>query len=369
MVSRLKVEVLRFFCIGLVLTLLTACAAPTSAPAAVLPVTDTATPRIIHPTVTFVPTLTLLAAPSATPSPTPEYAIQFAAPGLIHDLRWSADGSQLAIAAGTDIHLYDANLREQRVIPLGLWTERLAFYPSRPILGAALKDGSVRFWASDSGAEICKFTAHAKGANSLALQPGGNLLATTGTDIISRMWNISSVLTGECSVKPIGQMIGSSFTAPDVTFSADGQSFALVDIKDIYLHNSETRKLIVVLRGDLAIFDIALSPDGHWLAAAQNDATVTLWDLTAKPKPTSTLLHFPQGLTKTYTWRVDFSADGSLLAGATSNGEVLVWQLPALKPVFSRSLGRPISGLAVNPVTSALTVGTLDGTVYLYRIQ
>ena len=347
--------------------LLCACGTPTSTPLPVLLLTDTPTPRLIFPTATFAPTLTQVA--TISPSPTPEYALQFPAPGLIHDLHWSADGSQLAIAAGTDIHLYDSQLIEERVIKIGVWTERLAYSPWQAILGAALKDGSVRFWNSTTGAEICKFTAHSKGANSLSLQPSGYLLATTGTDIISRMWNISSVLAGGCAVKPVGKMIGSSFTAPDVSFSADGESFALVDIKDIYIHNGQSRKLIVILHGDLAIFDIALSTDGHWLAAAQYDSTVTLWDLTAKPYPTFTLLHFPQNKAKVYTWRVDFNAESSLLAGATSSGELLVWRLSDLQPIFSRSLGHPVTGLAFHPLTSALTVGTLDGFLYHYRVK
>ena len=365
---RRRVEGLRFFGVVLFLMFLSACAAPTVTPTAFVPPADTSTPRVILPTLTITPTPTA----TASPSPTSEnvVAIQFPAPGLIHDLRWSPDGGALVIAAGTDIHTYNFhdNMREMYVIRLGIWTERLAFFDMpATLLGAALKDGSVRFWDWLTGKELCKFTAHTKGANSLAFQPHGTLLATTGTDIISRTWDISSVLAGGCKVKPVGQLIGSSFTAPDVTFSADGASFALVDIKDIYLRESQTRKLIAVLHGDLAIFDIALSADGHWLAAAQNNATVTLWDLTAKPKPTSTLLHLPKG--QFYTWRVDFSADGSLLAGATSGGELLVWQIPSLQPVFSRSLGHPISGLAFNPSTSALTVGTLNGSVYVYTVK
>jgi WD40 repeat protein len=296
--------------------------------------------------------------------------IQFPAPGLIHDLRWAPEGNQLAIAVGTEIHLYDAELAENRVIQLGIWTERLAFDRSNTLFGAALKDGSIRIWdwGSASQDEVCKFTAHSKGANSLSFQPDGNLLATTGTDIISRIWDISLTADG-CNVKAAGQLIGSSFTAPDVSFSADGQKFALVDIKDIYLRESQTRKLIAVLHGDQAIFDIAFSPDGRWLAAAQNNNSVTLWDLSASPKPTSTLLQLPLGSAKSYTWRVDFSPHDTLLAAATSDGEMLVWQLPDLQPVFSRSLGHPITGLAFNPATSALTVGTLDGSVYRYAIK
>jgi WD40 repeat protein len=368
-VDRLKVAGLRLLGSIICVAILGACAAltpPDTSPR------DTLTPETLFtdtpfPTLTITPTLTATATDSRFPTPENISVISFPAPGPLHHLRWSADGAALAVAVGTDIHIYDSSLVEQRIIPLGIWVERLAFHPSQPILGAALKDGSIRFWSTVSGDEICKFTAHSKGANSLAFQPGGNLLATTGTDIISRMWDISSVLAGGCDVKPAGQLIGSSYTAPAVLFSDDGKMLALVDIKDIYLRESQTRKLIAVLRGDLPIFDIALSPNGHWLAAAQNNAIITLWDVTAKPRPTYTLLHFSHGMG--YTWRVDFSADGSLLAGTTSSGEILVWQLSDLQPVFSRSLGHAVSGLAFNPITSALTVGTLDGSVYLYSIK
>jgi WD40 repeat protein len=356
-------------------------------------------------TVTLPPTTPATSAPTPSAVSKNDPILQFPIHDLIHDLRWSPDGSQLAIAAGTDIHLYDAaNLVEQHILTLGIWTERIAYHPSLPILGAAAKDGSIRFWDTASGTEICKFTAHRKGANSLAFQPGGvvpperhpagttpagqpggvvpperhpagttpagqpggNLLATTGTDIISRLWDISSVVSGSCDVKAGALLIGSSYTAPDVAFSADGQQLALVDIRNIYLRESQTRKLITVLKSDLAIFDIALSPDGRWLAAAQNDATVTLWDLTAKPRPTSTLLHLPASSPQTYIWRVDFSSDSSLLAGASSDGALLVWQLPGLQPIFRRNLSHAISGLAFKPNMPVLAVGTLDGAVYIY---
>lgn len=351
---------------------LTGCVAPAPTPTLILS-PDTLTPDtpLPSPTLTLTPVLAPTLTLSPSPSPTAENSpvLQFPAHDLVHDVRWSPDGSQLVIAAGTDIHLYDSKFNQQRIISLGLWAERLAFHPSQPIVGAALKDGSVRFWSSANGDEICKFTAHAKGANSLSFQPGGDLLATTGTDIISRTWDISSVLAGGCDVKEVGQLIGSSFTAPTITFSADGQTFALVDIKDVYLRESQSRKLISFLHTELSIFDIALSPNGHWLAAAQNDSTLTLWDLTVSPRPTPTLLHFPSIKPKAYTWRVAFNADGSLLAAITSTGDLQVWSLPGLEPVFSRSLGHPLSALSFHPNTSALTVGGLDGSVYLYPLK
>ncbi len=282
-VGKLKVERLGALGILCCVLFLGGCAAATSAPTAVLPLTETPLPA--SPSPVSSATATSITAPTPDPlatntlSPDSLPVIQFPAPNLIHDLRWAPEGKQLAIAAGTEIHLYDASLVEDRIIQLGMWTERLAFDPSNTLFGAALKDGSIHIWdwGSSKQDEVCKFTAHSKGANSLSFQQGGNLLATTGTDIISRVWDISLTADG-CQVKAVGQLIGSSFTAPDVSFSADGQKFALVDIKDIYLRESQTRKLIAVLHGDLAIFDIAFSPDGRWLAAAQNNNSVTLWD-------------------------------------------------------------------------------------------
>ncbi len=343
--------------------LLTACAStvPLNTP------TPTSTPTF--PSATFTqPT------PGPTTTPTPPAGdialIRFDAPDLLHDLAWSHDGSQLAIAAGTNIHLYAAEgLLEQHLLAVGAWMERIAFHPALPILAAAVKDGSIRFWDTTDGNELCTFNAHAKGANSLAFQPGGNFLASTGNEIISSIWDISSLSAGECDIEESAELIGASYTASDVAFSADGQQFALVDVHNIRLRESESRKLIATLESDLSIFDLAFSPDGHWLAAAQNNASLTLWDLTVKPQPVSTTLQLPADTPQSYFWRVDFSADGHLLAGGTTDGSCVVWKLGGLQPVFSRHLTHAISGLAFQPGSHLLAAGTLDGSVYFWDID
>jgi WD40 repeat protein len=341
------------------ITFLAACAGPSPAhpPTSAIPPT-----ALARPTSTALIVLT----PASENTP----AIRFPLRDLIHDLRWSPDGSQLAVAAGTNIHIYAADgLREQHSLAVGVWTERLAFHPSEPILGAAAKDGSIRFWDTTSGNELCSFIAHPKGANSLAFQPNGNQLATTGSSIVSHLWDISSLLSGGCDVKEIADLIGASHTTPDVAFSADGQQFALVDIRAIRLRDSHTRKLIATLNSDLPIFDIALSADGRWLAAAQSAATVTLWDLTGKPTPTFTTLRLPAKRPQTYTWRVDFSSDSSRLAAGASDGALLVWEVAGPQPLFTRNLAHAISGLAFQPGTHRLAAGSLDGAVYFWDIK
>ncbi len=330
----------------------------------------------ITPSVVPLPTKITPVLPTPTISPTQLNAdaplLRYPAPDLIHDLAWSPDGSHLAVSAGTNIHIYAADgLAEQHSLAVGVWSERIAFHPSQPILAAAGKDGRIRFWDIDrtGGNEICSFVAHPKGANSLAFDPDGTFLATTGSEIISRLWDISSVLSGGCDVKAGAELIGASYTASDVAFSVDGQAFALVDIHDIRLRENGTRKLIATLKSDLSIFDLAFSPDGRWLAAAQSSATLTIWDLAGKPVPGPTTLQLSVNNPQMYVWRVDFSSDSRLLAGGGSDGSLLVWDVASLQPVFNRSLAHAVSGLAFRPGRHTLAVGTLDGAVYFWEIK
>lgn len=348
------------------LALWTICLASCAAPATIAPVTTpfpTSQPQSItavspHPTV------------SPTQDTTSAALLRYPVRDLIHDLAWSPDGSRLAVAAGTNIHLYETgDLTEQHSLAVGLWAERIAFHPTLPLLAAAARDGSLRFWDLASGDERCRFSAHAKGANSLAFAPQGTLLATTGTDIISHLWDITSLQTGGCDVRATADLIGSSFTSPDIAFSADGQQFALVDRHDIYLRATQTRKLIAVLKSDLAVFDIALSPDGRWLAAAQDKTNLALWDLATAGGPTPTILPFPGDAPQTYVWRVDFSSDSRLLAAGSSAGSLQVWDLESLKPLLNRHLPDAVSALAFRPGTHRLAIGILDGALYLWELD
>ena len=177
----------------------------------------------------------------------------------------------MAVSAGSRIHIVDTGaLEEITDIQVGAWANRIAFHPGLPLIILAVKDGTIQFREIFSGDLVCQFKAHEKGANSLAIHPDGTLLVTTGTDITSQLWDISSIENGECSIDEIGTFIGESYSSPDAAFSPDGNSIALVDLSNIRLRKTSDRKLIALLESEIPIFDIAFSPDGRWLAAAQH---------------------------------------------------------------------------------------------------
>ena len=265
---------------------------------------------------------------------------------------------------GTTVRIYDAaSLDEKLDIPVGSWTNRLSFHPFLPLIVLAVRDGSIQFRDTSTGDLVCQFTAHEKGSNSLSIHPDGNILATTGTDITSRLWDISSIANGQCDASEIGTFIGESFSSPDAAFPPDGKSIALADLSNIRLKNSEDRKLIALLESDLPIFDIAFSPDGQWLAAAQHQGTITLWDLTTPSQPVSRELHVPESTA--HLWRVAFSPDSTKLASGSSDGSLIVWDILSNQAIDSRQLPSAVTALSFSKDGKSITAGGLDATVWM----
>jgi WD40 repeat protein len=328
--------------------------------------------------ISITPLIQTSATPSVTPSiqilATPftkttekEIGLKFKPWELVHDLAYSPDGNTLAVSAGDQVYIYDASTLAMKAnLSPGAWANRLAFHPTAPLIALAVRDGSIQFWETGKGTLVCQFTAHNKGANSLAFHPDGSMLATTGTDITSRLWDISSVAPGGCNVSEIGRLIGESYSSPEVMFSPDGKLMALVDRTNVRLRISTTRKLIALLKGDLPIFDISFSPDGRWLAVAEHQDTVALWDISEPTKPVLFDLTPMGSNPKTHIWRVACSPDSRLIAAGASDGSINVWDISTMRLVSNHQLPRAVTALAFSPDGKQLAAGGLDAQVWFF---
>ena len=126
-----------------------------------------------------------------------------------------------------------------------------------------------------------------------------------------------------------------------------------------------------VLPGDPSnggVNTVAVSPDGHLLAAAYGDGYVRLWNpvtgqAAGSPVPVDT---GPGGGVN----GVAFSPDGQLLATADTAGYVRLWN-----PVTGRAVGAPflaattggVNGVAFSPDGKLLATAGVDGTVWLWN--
>ncbi|MFF4849512.1 helix-turn-helix domain-containing protein [Streptomyces sp. NPDC001194] len=124
---------------------------------------------------------------------------------------------------------------------------------------------------------------------------------------------------------------------------------------------------ILAFRG--VVQAVALSPDGHTLAAGGLDHQVALWDLRDPQRPRA-LGAAPVTFADT-VYALAFSPDGRRLAAGSGDGTVRVWEPSAPDPAAAaaRSFKGPDSavyGVAFAPDGKTLAAAGADGGVYLW---
>jgi len=116
--------------------------------------------------------------------------------GITSVLCAAPDGRRFA-EAGADrlVRIRDAGtlavMREFRAHNAPLTA--LAWHPSRPILGTASEDLSIRLWNLDDGTRLDEFRGPLSPPNVLSFSPDGRRLATAARDGAARIWEPPSL--------------------------------------------------------------------------------------------------------------------------------------------------------------------------------
>jgi WD40 repeat protein len=242
--------------------------------------------------------------------------------------RFSPDGKILAVVTSDqpdEIRLFDAKTgKDLRQIPLAAKLVRLAFSPDGKQIAATERDSAVRLYEVDSGKRAWSQVVELKNpyenyTSAVEFSPDGKTIAAGATDHRIYLFDSSN---GE----QVGHLTGHAWYPWTLAFTENSKELYSSGWDAAIRHwDVAARKQLALPRGVRASGVVAASPNGQWLAYADDAGAIRLVD--ADTGVERCTIQVPGASYDS----LRFSVDSQRLAGGGSNGDdvhVAVWELP-----------------------------------------
>jgi len=189
--------------------------------------------------------------------------------------------------------------------------------PDHRIAALGLPDGTIQLLSIETGLPFRPpLRGHIGPVRSVAFAPGGDRLASGGSDKAVMVWDVATGERLEMCSEHKGGVFG-------VAISPNGQTLAsgcgAETIKVWSMANVSTGALFSISYHKSVIRTLAFSPNGRTLASGSEDKTVKLWNLALR-RQVASFQH------ESILRLILFSPDGNTLASVTDKGVLRVFR-------------------------------------------
>ena len=287
--------------------------------------------------------------------------------GIISQIKYSSDGTQLVVGSSIGIWIYNAHTGKELNLLTGHTKGAgcIAYSPHcHTLASGGTMDIGVCLWDPNTGEHKVTFSEHEERVTCVEFSPDGSILASESIDGTIRLWDI---VTGKHKAT-LDEHIGGREL---IVFSPDGKTLASADNRGLFvrLWNIETNEHKVTLeKPDFHTNSIAFSPGGNTIATGGWDkdidtdlsaGAVQLWNAaTGEHKKTLIKERTDSILT------VAYSPNGASLVSGSKDGTILLWDTATYQ--LKASLTGYPDAIAFSPDSNKLAIASQDKKIRLY---
>lgn len=239
----------------------------------------------------------------------------------------------------------------------------IAISSNGKLMAEAMTDGTTILRDADSWAEIRRVNTNDKALWHVTFDSDASRFATSSSDGFARIYNTA---TGEL----VTELRHEKTQVYSASFSPDGKRLATSVLSYVDIWDTEKGELVRTLKGHVErppVPRVTYSPDGKLLASASWDNHVIVWDAETG-EPIHTLGSGYGGAVYTPYNAVVFSPDGKNLCACSGNKTISVWNVADGKLINDwRAHDQTIFALEYSHDGSRIASAGVDGRVRVWN--
>ena len=218
----------------------------------------------------------------------------------------------------------------------------LIYSPDGARIYSAHEDGGIRVWDAVGHRLLATWSARQPSVRGLRLSRDGRWLASSNDDGVADVWDTETGRVIAEHKGPVGQ-----FSC--LQLDTEQRLMVTAGVGYVWIGDPMTGRTLQDIRYDGFTFQCAIDPKGRWVVTGNvQGTTADVWDI-ATGKRILAMAH-DGGVSD-----LALSRDGTLLATASSDGNVRLWSLPDGRLLHAMpGHGAPITAVRLSPDSKRL---------------